>query len=47
LVQARSLDLHGQTLTGTRRSFCILSYSALVQCYDTVGQQVVKLEFPK
>jgi hypothetical protein len=47
LVQARSLDLHGQTLTGTRRSFCILSYSALVQCYDSVGQQVVKLEFPK
>jgi hypothetical protein len=47
LVQARSLDLHGQTLTGTRRSFCLLSYSALVQCHESVGQQVVKLEFPK
>jgi hypothetical protein len=47
LVQARSLELVGQTLTGTRRSFCLISYSALVQCQERAGQQVVKLEFPK
>jgi hypothetical protein len=47
VFQARSLEIRGQTLTGTRRSFCLLSYTALVQCTDSVGQEVVKLEFPK
>ena len=47
LVQPRSLDLVGQTLTGTKRSFCLLSFSTLVECNDVVGQQVLKIEFPK
>jgi hypothetical protein len=47
LVQPRSLDLVGQTLTGTKRNFCLVSFSTLVECNDTLGQQVVKVEFPK
>jgi hypothetical protein len=43
---ARSLDIVGETLTGTKRSFCLLSYSALVECASTQAEQVVKLEFP-
>jgi hypothetical protein len=46
LVTARSLDLFGQTLTGTRREFCLLSYSVLVQCGTEPGTRVVKVEFP-
>jgi hypothetical protein len=44
-ITARSLDLMGETLTGTKRSFCVLSYSALVQCATTPSEQVVKLTF--
>jgi len=47
VVQARSLDLRGETLTGTKRDFCILSYSSLVECVDAPGQQVVKIEFQR
>jgi hypothetical protein len=46
IVQARSLDLRGQTLTGTRRDLCLLSYSALVQCSSEADQRVVKIQFP-
>ena len=45
LVQARALDLTGMTLTGTRRSFCLLSYTAQVECHPPAPERVVKLEF--
>lgn len=41
----RSLDLVGETLTGTKRSFCVLSYSSLVECGTSPAEQVVKLSF--
>lgn len=47
VVQPRSLDLRGETLTGTRREFCLLSYSALVECAADPSQQVLKIEFPR
>ena len=47
LVQPRSLDLRGRTLTGTQREFCLLSFTALIECNVTTGQQVVRIEFPK
>ena len=47
VVQPRSLDVRGQTLTGTQRDFCLLSYTTLVECNDASGQQVVKIQFPK
>ena len=46
LVLARSLDLHGQTLAGTRRELCVLSYTSLVECGVERAGRVVKLEFP-
>jgi hypothetical protein len=46
LLAARSMDLFGQTLTGTRREFCLVSYSVLVQCGSDPADQVVKVEFP-
>ena len=47
LVEARSLDLRGQTLTGTSRSFCLVSYSPLVECHIDPSERVVRIEFPK
>jgi hypothetical protein len=47
LVQVRSLELRGQTVTGSKRDICLLSFTSLEECNDTVGQQVVKIEFPK
>ncbi len=44
-VSARSLDLLGETLGGTRREFCLLSYSVLVECGNEPSQRVVKVEF--
>jgi len=44
MVQARSLDVRGETLTGTRRDFCVMSYSALVECSAAPADRVVKLE---
>ena len=44
LVQPRSLDVHGETLTGTKRDFCVLSYSPLVECNAEASGRVVKLE---
>jgi hypothetical protein len=46
VVQARGLDLYGETLTGGKRSYCLLGYTALVQCAAEVGQRVVKIQFP-
>jgi hypothetical protein len=45
LVVPQSLDLKGETLTGTKRSFCVLSYTVLVVCFSEPSQQVVKVEF--
>jgi hypothetical protein len=45
-VLARSLDLHGITLTGTRHELCVLSYTVLVQCGVERAGRVVKVEFP-
>jgi hypothetical protein len=47
IVQARSLDVRGETLTGTRRDFCVMSYSPLVECSAAPKDRVVKLEFPR
>lgn len=45
IAMARSLDLLGETLTGTRRSFCLISFSTLVQCSDSPESRVVQVEF--
>ncbi len=45
IVSARSLDLLGETLAGTRREFCLLSYSPFVECGAEPAQQVVKVQF--
>jgi len=45
LVQARALDLHGETIGGTQREFCLLSYSLLVECPVQADQRVVKIQF--
>ena len=47
VVQARALDLRGLTLTGTKRTFCLLSYSAQVECHPPAAERVVKMEFPQ
>ena len=46
VVLVRSLDLHGLTLTGTKRQFCLLSFSTLVECGGGPEQRVVRVEFP-
>ena len=46
VVLARSLDLHGVTLTGTRRELCVVSYSRLIECGVQRDGRVVKVEFP-
>lgn len=44
-VIARSLDLRGVGITGTRREVCVLSYSTLVDCGSSPADQVVRIEF--
>jgi hypothetical protein len=44
-ILARSLDLQGEGITGTRREVCLISYSTLVDCGATPADQVVKVEF--
>lgn len=46
-VQARALDLTGLTLTGTKRSFCILAYTAQVECNPPRGDRIVRIEFQR
>lgn len=43
--QPRSLDVAGKTLSGIERSFCVVSFSALVDCGGTPGTRVVKIDF--
>jgi hypothetical protein len=45
VVQALTLELHGETLTGAARDYCILTYSALAECSADPSHQVVKIEF--
>lgn len=45
LMMAESLDLHGETLTGTRYSFCLMSYSSLIECGTDPAHRVLRLEF--
>jgi len=47
MVAARSLDLRGESLTGTTMDFCLLSYSTLVECGESPEHQVMKVEFPQ
>jgi hypothetical protein len=47
MVMARSLDLRGEGITGTRREVCLISYSSLVECGGTPADQVVKVEFQR
>lgn len=41
----RTLDLVGETITGTKRSFCLWSYTPVVECGGTSADRVVKIEF--
>ena len=45
IVLPRSLDLSGSTLTGTQRTFCLVTYSSLVECATTPETQVLRVEF--
>ena len=45
--QALGLDLTGLTVTGTRRSLCLLTYAAIVECRPQPADRVVKVEFPR
>jgi hypothetical protein len=47
MVTARSLDLRGESLTGTRMDFCVLSYTTLIECGEGAEHQVVQIEFPQ
>jgi hypothetical protein len=46
LYQARSFFVSGQTLTGTRRRYCLFTYTSLSECSDDPAQQVARIEFP-
>lgn len=43
--QPRSLDITGRTLSGIRRSFCIASFSPLVECGVEKPSRVVRIDF--
>jgi hypothetical protein len=47
MVTARSLDLRGESLTGTKMDFCVVSYTVLVECGERPEHQVVQIEFPQ
>jgi hypothetical protein len=46
-VTPRTLDLRGETITGTNKDLCLLSYTATVECGGTPADAVVKVEFQK
>jgi hypothetical protein len=46
-VMARTLDVLGETITGTKKDFCLVSYTAVVECGGTAADRVVKVEFSK
>jgi hypothetical protein len=45
VVMARTLDVMGETLTGTKKDFCLFSYTAVVECGATAADRVVKVDF--
>lgn len=45
VVAPRSLDLLGQTLTGTKSSYCLASYTSLVECGGDPAHQVTRVDF--
>jgi hypothetical protein len=45
IVSPRSLDLQGQTLGGTKSSYCLASYTSLVECGGDPAHQVTRVEF--
>jgi hypothetical protein len=47
VVQARGVDFTGDTLTGTRRSYCLLGFSSLVECSSAPADRVTRIEFGK
>ena len=46
-LMARTLDVLGETVTGTKKDFCLVSYTAVVECGGNAADRVVKLEFQK
>jgi hypothetical protein len=46
-LQARGVDLMGETLTGTRRSYCLFGFSSLVECSSAPAERVVRIEFTR
>ena len=46
-VMVRTLDVLGETVTGTKKDFCVASYTAVVECGGTAADRVVKVEFQK
>lgn len=47
MVTTRSLDLRGESLTGTKMDICVVSYTVLVECGERPEHQVVQIEFPQ
>lgn len=45
IYQPRSLDISGKTLSGIERSFCLASFSGLVDCGSTKTTRVVRVDF--
>lgn len=45
IYQPRSLDISGKTLSGIQRSFCVASFSVLVECGGTKTTRVVRIDF--
>lgn len=45
-ILARTLDVRGHTLTGTKREVCLVTFSELADCGGTDDVRVVKVEFP-
>ena len=46
-LMARTLDVLGETVTGTKKDFCLVSYTAVVECGGNAADRVVKVEFQK
>jgi hypothetical protein len=46
-LMARTLDLVGETITGTKKDLCVVSYTAVVECGGNAADRVVKIEFQK
>ena len=46
-LMARTLDVQGETITGTKKDFCLVSYTPVVECGGTAADRVIKIEFQK